>query len=109
MMAFSCLCSPAPTVTVRCKTQQTNECEKMGFSSNLSFEWLRITSSDCQLLFNNDLEMYLIMHNYAHLRRNMFGLCLLGLLVSDAGIPIILHLLHCINVQQNSVKRQARK
>lgn len=80
----------------------------MGFSSNLSFEWFCITSSDCQLLFNNDLEMYLIMHDYAHLRGNMFGLCSLGLLVSGAGIPIILHLLHCINTRQNSVKKQER-
>lgn len=81
----------------------------MGFSSDLSFQWLCITSSDCQPLSNNGLEMHLIMHNYAHLCRNMFGLCSLGLLVSGVGIPIFLYLQHCTNTQQSSVKRQKMK
>ncbi len=81
----------------------------MSFSSDLSFQWLCITSGDCHPLSNNGLEMHLTMHNYAHLCRNMFGFSLLWLLVSGAGIPIFLHLQHCTNTQKSSVRRQNRK
>lgn len=78
----------------------------MGFSSDLSCQWLCIISSDCQALSSNGFEIRLIMYNNAHLCRNMFEFCLQRLLVFGAGIHIFLQ--HCINTQETLVKRQKK-